>query len=105
MRIWKKTILLVVLGFLEMVVLSGLFASHLPRRSADLETFWRYQKTPTPENFDAWMKERQITLSEVRWTKFAAATLAIGNLLLMGWLARRRSTPVAVESSTSVTKQ
>ena len=96
-----KAIGFVVLGFLEVVFLSLVFSSSLPRRSADLESFWTYQKATTRENHEAWMKERQITLSEVRWTKFAGGTLAIGNLLLMGWLARKRPTQLASESSTS----
>jgi|SRR6266571_3087977 len=91
MRIAKKTVLLVVLGFLEVVFLSWVFASNLPHRSADIDAFMRYQSVPTEENKELWLKEREKTQSEVRLRVSLGVFLAAGNLLLIGWVARRRT--------------
>jgi hypothetical protein len=90
MRTGTKTIIIVVLGFLEIVFLSWIFASNLPRRSADLEAFSLYQKVPTVENHDLWMKERLITENDLKRRRYSGTALAIGNAFLMGWLARKR---------------
>jgi hypothetical protein len=89
MRIGKKTVLLVVLGFLEVVFLSWIFASNLPRRSADIDAFRRYQSAPTEENKSLWLKEREKTQSEVRLRVSLGVCLAAGNLFLIGWVVRR----------------
>jgi len=89
MRTGKKTVLPVVLEFLEIVFLSWVFASNLPRRSADIDAFMRYQGAPTEENRDLWRKEREKTQSEVRLRVSLGVCLAVGNLFLMGWVARR----------------
>jgi len=89
MRIGKKTVLLVVLGFLEVVFLSWIFASNLPRRSADIDAFMRYQSAPTEENKSLWLKEREKTQSEVRLRVSLGVCLAAGNLFLIGWVVRR----------------
>jgi len=91
MRIGKKIVLLVVLGFLEVVFLSWVFASNLPRRSADIDAFMRYQGTPTEENKELWLKERQKTRNEVRLRVSIGVCLGAGNLFLIGWVARRRT--------------
>jgi hypothetical protein len=93
MRIGKKIVLFVVLGFLEVVFLSWAFASNLPRRSADIDAFMRYQGVPTEENKELWLKERQKTQHEVRLRVSLGACLAVGNLFLIGWVARRRAIP------------
>jgi hypothetical protein len=88
MSTWKKTILLVLLGFLEIVFLSWVLASNLPRRSADLAAFSRYQSAPTPENRELWLKEHQITQNEVDLRRSFGIILAIGNLILIVcWLS------------------
>ena len=90
---WKslKVMLLVVLGLLEMVFLSWIFASNLPRRSADIEAFARYQTAPTQENEKLWQREREKTQSEVRLRKSVGAGLAAANVLFIVWVARRRA--------------
>jgi hypothetical protein len=55
----KCAVLLVVLGFWELVFLSWVFGSNLPRRSADIDAFMRYQGAPTERNKDLWLKERE----------------------------------------------
>jgi hypothetical protein len=91
MRSTKKAILLVVLGLLEVVFASWILASNLPRRSADIEAFTRYQNAPTDQNKELWLKERQQTQNEVRLRVFVGICLAAGNLFLIVWVARRRS--------------
>jgi hypothetical protein len=93
MRIAKKAAILALLGLLEVVFLSWILASNLPRRSADVEAFTRYNNAPTPENRDLWLKERQITQNEVTRRRYAGAAFGFGNLLLIGWVAswKRRS--------------
>jgi hypothetical protein len=91
MRTGKKTVLLLVLGFLEVVFLSWVVASNLPRRSADIDAFMRYQSAPTEENKNLWLKEREKTQSEVRLRVSLGVCLGVGNLFLMGWVARRRT--------------
>jgi hypothetical protein len=81
-----------VLGLLEVVFVSWIFASNLPRRSADLDAFRRYQSAPTEENKELWLKERQKTQSEVRLRASLGVCLAAGNLFLIGWVVRRRTT-------------
>jgi len=39
------------------------------------------------------MKEHKRTLDEVELQKFAGLTLALGDLVLMGWIAWKRRTP------------
>lgn len=89
----KKTILLVILGLLEVVFASRIFASNLPRRSADIEAYRRYQSTPTEENKELWLQERQKTQNEVTLRRYVGAALAFGNLVLIVWVAsqKRRS--------------
>jgi hypothetical protein len=96
MRKWKKAILVVALGFLEVIFLSWVFASNLPRRSADIDAFTRYQSVPTEENKERWYKEREKTQNEVRLRVVLGVCLAAGNLFLIMWVARRRavSSPV-----------
>ena len=91
MRTGKKTVLLLVLGFLEVVFLSWTFASNLPRRSADIDAFMRYRSAPTEENKELWLKERQKTQNEVTLMTSLGICLAVGNGFLMGWVARRRT--------------
>lgn len=91
MGIGKKVVLLVVLGFLEVVFLSWVFASNLPRRSADIDAFMQYQRAPTEENKELWLKERQKTQSEVSLRVSLGVCLAVGNGFLIGWVARRRT--------------
>jgi hypothetical protein len=99
MRTGKKTILLVVLGLLEVVFVSWVLASNIPRRSADVEAFRQYQNVPTAENYELWMKERQVTQNEVTWRKYSGTFLGLGNLLLLGWLARKRPVQSAPRAS------
>jgi hypothetical protein len=101
MKKWKKTILLVLMGLLEIVFLSLVLASNVPRRSADLAAFSRYQSAPTPENRELWLKERQITQNEVDLRRFFGAVLGIGNLFLMRWVAKRRIDPSLSEAPVS----
>jgi hypothetical protein len=89
MRIGKKTVLLVVLGFLEVVFLSWIFAANLPRRSADIDAFMRYQSAPTEENKAPWLKKREKTQSEVRLRVALGVCLAGGDLFLIGWVVRK----------------
>jgi hypothetical protein len=89
MKTGKKATLLVFLGFLEVVFLSWILASNLPRRSADLAAYMRYQSAPTSENKELWLKERQITQLEVKRRRYVGALLALTNLVLMGWVARK----------------
>jgi len=91
MAIGKKAVSLVVLGFLEVVFLSWIFASNLPRRSADINASMRYQSAPTEENKELWLKERQKTQREVRLRVSLGVCLATGNAFLIGWVARRRT--------------
>lgn len=91
MRIWKKIVLTVVLGFLEIVFLSWVFASNLPRRSADIEAFTRYRNAPTEENRELWSKEREKTQNEVRLRVLLGVGLAVGNAFLIVWIARRKT--------------
>lgn len=101
MRTWKKIVLLVVLAFLEVVFLSWVFASNLPRRSSDIDAFMRYQNSPTEENKELWLKERQITENEVTRRRGVGAALALGNLFLIGWLVRKRQGPSVSGASAS----
>jgi len=84
-----KLVFFIVTGLLELVFLSFVFASNLPRRSADVEAFARYQSAPTKENEQLWLQERQKTQREVTLRKSAGTFLALGNLILIGWVARR----------------
>ena len=87
----KKTFLLVVLALLEVVFVSWIVASNLPRRSADIEAFMRYQSAPTEQNKDLWLKERQKTESEVRLRVTVGVFLTIGNGFLIVWVLRKRT--------------
>jgi hypothetical protein len=93
MKTRRKEILLVVLGFLEVVFASWIFASNLPRRSADIEAFRLYQSAPTEQNKELWLKERQQTQKEVTLRVSLGICLATGNLFLIVWVARRRQHP------------
>jgi hypothetical protein len=96
MRTGKKAFLLVVLGLLQVVFLSLVFASNLPRRPADIDAFMRYQSAPTEESKELWLKERQNTQREVRLRVSLGVCLAVGDLFLIGWIALRRITPSTV---------
>jgi len=85
----KKTVLLAVLGLLEVVLLSWIFAANVPRRSADLETFTRYQNAPTAGNREVWLRERRITQREVTRRRYIGSIFAVGNLVLIGWAAQK----------------
>lgn len=91
----KKTriALLVLLVFLEVVFASWTYSPTLPRRSAELKAFWTYQNVPTQENYDRWMRERGITLHEIRLRKSIGIGLALSNLLVIAWLIRMRQIP------------
>jgi hypothetical protein len=103
-KIWKKTIVLTVLGFLEVVFLSWALASNLPHRSADAKSLQSYLAAPTPEHYSLWVKEHQITLTEVKWRRYVGTTLAVGNLLLIGFLALKQAKPaIAGEPASGVT--
>lgn len=88
----KMKIILILLVLLEVVFLSWAFASNLPRRSADVNAFMRYQNAPTEENKALWLKERQTTQSEVNLRVTLGVCLATANLILIGWVARRSKT-------------
>ena len=90
MKTGKKAILLVILGFLEVVFLSWILASNIPHRSADVSAYMTYQSAPTSENKDLWLKERQITQLEIKRRRYFGAFLALGNLVLIGWVARKQ---------------
>ncbi len=94
-----KVTLLIVMGLLEIVFLSWIFASNLPRRSAEIEAFVRYQAAPTQENEKLRQQERERTQSEVTLRKSVGACLAVGNVLLVVWVARRRGKPAIVENA------
>jgi len=91
MKIRKKTVALIVLALLEVAFVSWVFTPVIPRRSADVDAFRAYQKEPTEESKQLWLKERQTTQSEVRLRVSLGVCLAAGNLLLIGWIARRRT--------------
>jgi hypothetical protein len=93
MKTSRKAILILVLGLVEVVLLSWIFATNLPRRSADIDAFVRYQNAPTEVNERLWLQERQKTQREVSLRKSLGACLAFGNLILIGWVARRRTKP------------
>lgn len=80
----RKSLFLVVGGFLEVAVLP-MFVDG----SAMVRVFGRYMNEPTYENEKALEKERQITENHVIWTRYAGLLLALGNLSLIGWLARK----------------
>lgn len=90
LKLGKKTILLVLLGFMEIVFVSWALASNVPHRSADINAFMRYQKEPTEENKALWLKERQTTQNEVRLRTSVGLCLAVANLFLIGWVVRGR---------------
>jgi hypothetical protein len=86
----KKIAILIFLSFIEIVFLSWIFEANLPHRSADVAAFTRYQDAPTEENKARWLKEREITQSEVRLRTSLGVSLAVGNLFLVMWTASRR---------------
>jgi hypothetical protein len=94
----KKIAVLVVLAFLEIVFLSLVFASNLPRRRADIDAFWKYQNAPTEGNKQTWLKVRQETELEVRLRVFFGFCLATGNAFLIRWVAQRRTISVGFDS-------
>jgi|SRR5882672_7433666 len=87
----KKNVILIMLGVLEVVFLAWILASNVPRRSADLAAFSQYQSMPTSENKELWLKERRVTQNEVQLRRYTGTFLAIGNLLLFIWVARRQT--------------
>jgi|SRR5215469_2832505 len=89
MRTWKKAVLIAVLGFLELVFLSWVFASNLPRRAAEIEAFTRYENAPTEENEKLWTKERETSEKEVRLRMISGVCLSIGNAFLLRWVIRK----------------
>jgi|SRR5580658_9894264 hypothetical protein len=97
----RKAVLLIFLAFLEIVFLSWVFASSLPRRSADIDAFMRYQSAPTEENKQLWLNQRHITENEVTQRRGVGTALALGDLFLMGWLVRKRRDESAMGASTS----
>jgi hypothetical protein len=99
MKLWMKTIVFIILGFMEIVFLSLVFSSTLPRRSADLKSLSKYLSSPTPENHDVWTKEHQKTSDEVNLERLAAFTLALGNLILIGWVVRKPRAPSTARRS------
>src|SRR5438445_12826643 len=99
MRIGKKTVLLVILGFLEVVFLSWVFASNLPRRRTDIDAFMHYQSVPTEENKELWLKERKKTQSEVRLRVSLGVCLAVGNLFVIARIVRMRTKSSAVANA------
>jgi hypothetical protein len=80
-----------ILGLLEVISLSWVLASNIPHRSADVEAFMRYQSAPTTENKELWLKERQRTQNEITVRRYLGGCLALGNALLIGCVARRRT--------------
>jgi len=86
----RKKIALLVLGLLEVVFLALALASNVPTRSADLAAFSRYQTDPTDDNKERWLKERQTTEKEVKLRKYTGSFLALGNLCLIVWTARKQ---------------
>ena len=93
MRKVPKIIFFAVMGLLELIFLSWIFASNLPRRSADLDALSRYQKTPTKENEELWLHERKNTQNELILRKSVGGCLALGNLILIVWVARKCKRP------------
>ena len=91
MRTWKKAVLIAVLGFLELVFLSWVLASNLPRRAAEIEALTRYENAPTEENEKLWTKERERTENEVRLRIISGVCLSIGNAFLLRWVIRKRA--------------
>lgn len=86
----KKAIPLALLAFLEIVFIAWILAANTPRRAAELAAFSRYQSTPTPENKALWIEEHRKSQQEAIIRKAIGAFLAVGNLVLIGWVARRR---------------
>ena len=101
MRNWKKVVSLVLLGFLELVFLAWILANNLPRRSADLDAFSRYERSRTAENLEAWMKERRKTENLVHWRRFVGGCLALGDLFLIVSIARKRIPPLVTNVTTA----
>ena len=89
MRTWKKAVLVAVLGFLELVFLSWVLASNLPRRAAEIEAFTSYENAPTEENKKLWTKEREKSENEVRLRMISGLCLSIGNAFLLWWVIRK----------------
>ncbi len=98
MTLWKTT-LLAVMGLLEVVFLSWIFASNIPHRSADISAFQQYRATPTEENKKRWLREREKTQREVTIRKSLGAFFAFGNALLMVWVARRQKRPSSLDDT------
>jgi hypothetical protein len=91
-----KISILFLLVFLEIVFLSLALGSHLPRRSSELEAFTRYQKAQTPQNRESWLKERQFSEREVKLRKGIGYSLAVLNLCLIIWVAKRPGGPGSI---------
>jgi len=94
MRTWKKVVLLSVLGFLEMVFVSLIFASNLPHQRSELDAYTRYQNSPSEENKDLWLKEREKIDGEIRLRISIGCGLATANLAIILWIALKRANPV-----------
>ena len=91
MRLWSKVCLIVFLALLEVMLVEVIVGQVLPRRAADVDTFWKYYKTPTAENLESWRRERQKTLREVVLGKTVAGCLALGNILLIIKVFRKQT--------------
>jgi hypothetical protein len=85
----RKAIGLIFLAFLEIVFIAWIIAANAPRRATELAAFSRYQATLTPENKAIWIEEHRKSQQEVNIRRAAGAFLAVGNLVLIGWVARR----------------
>lgn len=101
MRKWTKAVSLALLGFLEVVFLSWILANNLPRRSADINAFMQYQRAPTAENLETWLKERRRTENEVNLRRYLGGCLALGNLSLIVWIARKQKAPLVANATTA----
>jgi hypothetical protein len=104
MKGWQKAISLTVLGLAEVVFLSWILAPNLPHRAADASAFMRYQSEPTEENKELWLKERRVTQREVTLRRALGFFLTTGDLVLIVWVVRKRtSSPIVAEVLSSQT--
>jgi len=85
----RKIVILAALGLLEIIFLSWAVAANRPRRASEVAAFMSYQSAPTSENRDLWLKERQVSEREVMLRRYLGCFLAVGNLGLVVYLARR----------------
>jgi hypothetical protein len=90
MKRTKTIAILGALGLLEIIFLSWAIAANRPRRASEMAAFMSYQNAPTIENMALWLKERQVSEREVTLRRYSGGFLAVGNLGLIIYLARRR---------------